>query len=119
MKTLEKLYCEANKCTAADFSRQVFWKCLYRHAVPLVPLIRVISPGYFDGDRQLIADVSRADKMNQVWEAVREYFIDPRYKGWARRKGNIRVSARRLISLSREYLPASGSPPPPYPPATS
>jgi hypothetical protein len=116
MKTFEELYCKANQCTPADLSRRVFWKCLYRHAVPLAPLILTFNSRYFDADKRLIEDVAKAERMNQVWEAVREYFIDPRYRGWGRRKGNIRISARRLIGLTREYLPPSGTPPPPYPP---
>jgi hypothetical protein len=117
MKTFEELYCEANKCAPADFPRRLFWKCLYRHALPIAPLIMILNPKYFEPDRQLISDVCRADKMNQVWEEVRQYFVDSRHRDWMRRKGNVRISARRLINLARDYLPASGAPPPPYPPS--
>jgi hypothetical protein len=115
VKTFEELFCEANKCTPAEFPRRVFWKCLYRHAVPLAPLLLVVWPKYFAPDKQLIMDVRRADKMNHVWEEVRQYFADSVGRPWLRRKGNVRISARRLINLAREYLPSSGSPPPPHP----
>jgi hypothetical protein len=117
MKTFEELFCEVNKCTPAEFPRRLFWKCLYRHALPVAPVLMVLSPKYFAPDKQLIADVRRAEKMNQVWEEVRQYFADSTHRHWLRRRGNVRISARRLINLAREYLPASGSPPPPYPPS--
>jgi len=117
MKTFEELFCEANKCTPAQFPRRLFWKCLHWHAVPFAPLILLFNPKYFEPDWQLISDVRRTEKMNQVWEEVRQYFVSSSHRAWMRRRGNFRLSARRLINLARDYLPASGAPPPPYPPS--
>ncbi len=115
MKTFEEKYCEAHRCTAQEFRRSVFWKCLHRHAVPVAPFILLFNPSYFDLDRILISESGRAVKTSQVWEEVREYFINPKHAGWVRRRANIRVSARRLLELARSYLPISGEPPPtPY-----
>jgi hypothetical protein len=116
LTTFEQIYSEANKCAPAEFSRRVFWECLHRRALPLAPFLLVLNRRYFEPDRQLIADVRRAERMEQVWEAVREYFADPRHTGWLRRKAEVRLSGRRLIRLARMYLPVTGSPPPPYPP---
>jgi|HubBroStandDraft_5_1064220.scaffolds.fasta_scaffold585573_2 hypothetical protein len=113
MKTFEEYFCEANKCAPENFSRQIFWRCLHRHALPVAPFILIFRPRYFDADRELIAEIRKAVRMNQVWEEVREYFINPKHVGWFRRKANIRLSARRVIHLAREYLPSSGSPPAP------
>jgi len=117
MKTFEDKFCEANACKSADFSRKVFWRCLHRHAVPLAPFILAFYPNYFAGDRELIAALRKTERMNDVWEEVRLYFVSSHYRGWWRTKANVRISARRLIELAREYLPSSGSPPaPPIPP---
>src|ERR1700690_4679924 len=113
MKTFEEKYCEANHCSPDEFQRKIFWKCLHRHALPFVPFLLLFNPQYFAADFELIREVRRAVKMNQVWEEVREYFLSPKHYGWFRRKANIRLSARRLISLAREYLPMTGSPPKP------
>jgi hypothetical protein len=115
IQTFEEKFCAKHRCSSAEFSRRVFWRCLHRHAVPVAPVILALRPAYFAADLELIADVRRAVKMNQVWEAIREYFLNPRHQGWLRKRANVRVSARRLINLSREYLPSSGSPPPPEP----
>jgi len=123
VKTFEERFCEAHQCTSEEFVRRVFWKCLHRHALPIAPVLLAVYPRYFDADRELILGVRRAVKMGQVWEEVREFFINPRHTGWLRRKVNIRVSARRLIDLAREYLPTSGGPPRPpledMPPSTT
>jgi hypothetical protein len=113
MNTFEERYCEANKCSPEEFSRKIFWKCLHRHALPLAPIILVLNPRYFDADWELIREIRRAERMNQVWEEVREYFMNPKHVGWLRRKANIRLSARRVINLAREYLPTAGTPPAP------
>ena len=123
MRTLEERFCEDNKCTLEQFSRKMFWRCLHRHALPLAPVILVLRPRYFDADWELLREIRRAVTMNHVWEEVREYFVNPRHVGWFRRRANIRLSARRVINVAREYLPNAGSPPAPrerpYPPTAS
>jgi hypothetical protein len=114
-KTFEEKFCEAHGCSSADFSRKLFWKCLHRHAIPLAPFILLFNSDYFTPDRELITELRRVRKMNDVWEEVRQYFINPRHRNWWRSKANIRISARRLIELARDYLPPGGSPSAPPP----
>jgi hypothetical protein len=114
-QTFEEKFCDKHQCPPADFTRRVFWKCLHRHAVPVAPLIMLFDKDYFAADYELINEVRPAVRMNQVWEGVREFFLSPKHQGWLRKRGNIRISARRLITLSREFLPATGSPPPVLP----
>src|ERR1700722_3280641 len=111
MKTFEESYCEATGCAAEDFSRKIFWTCLHRHALPVAPVILLLNSEYFSLDRELIDEVRKAEKMNQVWEEVRQYFVSPKHEGMLRRKANIRLSARRPINLARGHLPSAGSPP--------
>jgi hypothetical protein len=112
VKTFEEHYCEARGCHPSEFRNRVFWQCLHRHAVPVAPLILLFNRRYFDLDRELLAEVQKAVRMNEVWEEVRQYFISPDHEGWLRRRANIRISARRLINVAREYLPSAGTPPP-------
>jgi hypothetical protein len=112
MKTFEALYCEAAGCAPTEFRNRVFWQCLHRHALPVAPVILFFNRSYFDLDRELLGEVRNAVQMNEVWEEVRQYFVSPKHEGWLRRRANIRISARRLINMAREHLPAAGSPPP-------
>ena len=114
MDTFEDIFCERHELSPAAFGKRVFWKCLHRRAIPLVPILSILRPNYFDPERALIARVRYAEKMNQVWEELREYFTHPSHQGWLRRRAGIRISGRRLIAFARIYLPASGTPPPPY-----
>lgn len=114
LKTFEEKFCETQGCASEQFSKKVFWRCLHPHAAPIAVLLLAVRSDYFSVDFELISAVRRAEKMNEVWEDVREYFLSPRYKGWLRKRANIRISARRLIALAREHLPSSGSPPPIY-----
>ena len=114
MRTFEEIYCERHNCSPKEFSRRLFWKCLHRRAVPIAPVILLVNWDYFFPDRDLISQVRRSEKLNQVWEELREYFIHPNHQGFLRRRLNIRLSGRRLINIAKQYLPASGSPPPPY-----
>ncbi len=114
MDTFEDIFCERHETSPAEFTKRVFWKCLHRRAILVVPILSLLRPNYFDPERALIARVRYAEKMNQVWEELREYFTHPNSQGWLRRKAGIRISGRRLIAFARVYLPASGTPPPPY-----
>lgn len=114
MNTFAQKYCRACNCEPKDFARRLFWRCLHRHALPVAPLLLLFKPRYFDADRELIAEVGRAERMTQVWEEIRDYFLNPRHTGWLRRRAHIRLSARRLIQVARAHLPASSRPPPAY-----
>jgi len=111
MKTFEESYCQATGCSVEEFPRKIFWKCLHRHALPVAPVILLFNSDYFSLDRELIAEVRKAQKMNEVWEEVRQYFVSPKHEGILRRKANVRISARRLINIARSHLPSSGAPP--------
>jgi hypothetical protein len=114
MRTFEDIFCEKHGCSRDEFKRRVFRACLHRRALPFVPLFAVIYPRYFDPERTLVSRVREAEKMNQVWDELRDYFTHPGAQGWLRRKAGVRISGRRLIAFARVYLPASGSPPQPY-----
>lgn len=112
LKTFEEKFCAAERCSAEEFPRRVFWKCLHRHAVPLAAVLIVIRPNYFAIDRELIGEIRSAQRMHDVWEEIQEYFVSPRYQGWLRKRANVRISAKRLIALARRHLPSSAGPGP-------
>jgi hypothetical protein len=104
METFEQKYCVVNQCSNEQFRRRVFWKCLHRHAIPAVPFMELFDYKYFEADREFIAAVGAACNMTQVWAEVREYFLSPNNRGWLRRNANMRISARRLLTLAGKYL---------------
>ena len=109
--TFQEQYCERNSCPKDRFARWVFWHCLYRHAVPLAPLILLLNYDYFVSDRDLIASAGRATDMHHLRNEVRDFFWDSNNRGWLRRTCRIRVSGQRLKNLAHRYLP-EGEPDP-------
>jgi hypothetical protein len=105
MKSLRNRVCEASHWSEETFARNLFWHCLHRHALPLVPLLGGRDADFFAADRDFIAAVARAARMSQVRLKVREYCLDPRNRGWLRTRANVRVSAHRVLRLASKYLP--------------
>jgi len=112
MKSLEEIYCQENRCAAEEFPRRVFGECLYRHAVPFVPLLGGYRSAFFAADRGLILAAGRATRRAHVQASIVDYFSDSESRGWLKSRLNLRISTRRLVRLSKQYLPASDTRPP-------
>jgi len=110
METFESRYCAAHRCTAAQFRRRVFWRCLHRRALPLAPFLLVLNRSYFAPDLEFVIRVGECQDMGKVWEETRRYFTNPQHKRWLRRKADVRISAHKVINLAVEYLPMGISP---------
>lgn len=112
VKTFGELFCEAYHIDHDEFSRKVFWQCLYRHALPLVPFWGGFHADYFAADHELILSAGRAASIRQVREEVADYFQYPNNHGWLRKRARIRISTKRLVRLARRYLTTGDSRPP-------
>ncbi len=91
-----------------EFASFLFWRCLYRRAVPLVPLLRAMDPDYFAPDRELIARVARVQTMRELGEELRDFSEDSRNRSWLRRFGRVRLSTRRVRRVARAFLAEAG-----------
>jgi hypothetical protein len=109
MDTFQDRYCAAHRCTAAQFQRRVFWRCLHRWAYPLAPIILLLNKSYFAPDLNFVEQMGRCTEMDQVWEQTRLYFTSPLHKRWLRRRADVRISAHKVINLAAEFLPAGTS----------
>src|SRR5207247_622760 len=105
MKSLQEAYCTATGCPAAKFRARIFRRCLSSVTWLMTPLLGGINSDYFSADRDLIAQIGRAGNMERVREEVRDYFHDPRNRGWLRGRLKLRLSTSRLRAVAREYLP--------------
>ncbi len=115
MPNFREIYCEQHRCTPAQFSRKVFWACLYHHAKIVAPLLLLVNYDFFSADRTLISSAAEATNMKRIRDDVREFFWDSTNSGWLRRRLNIRMSGQRLKNLARRYLP-EGESAIPFPP---
>jgi hypothetical protein len=76
--------------------RRLFWRGLYPHAVPFVPLLAILRPGYFKPDRELIHGLAGATTPEQFRDEINDYVLNPANASWLRNKGKFRVSTRRI-----------------------
>lgn len=109
--TFREKYCAASGCRPEEFPCRLFWRCLHRHAVPLVPLITALHPDYFSPDRELISLVARTRTMKELNEEIRDFMNDTRNHRWWRMRVHVRVSTQRLRRVARPYLTTSADSP--------
>ena len=107
--TLESLYCAAHKCRPEEFRSKAFWNCMYRHAIPLSPVLRVLKRGYFIPDQELVVH-SQSDDHGADLGRDPPLFSDPKNQGWLRKRANLRISGQKVIEFSRKYLPPMPKP---------
>ncbi len=106
--TLQARVCAARRWRAEEFGRRLFWHCLHRRAVLLVPVVRLCDAEYFAPDRELLARAAGVRSWPELREEIHDFTTDPRNGRWLRQHGRLRVSTRRLQRLAREFLaPAS------------
>ena len=106
MATFEQAYCQRHGCSPAQFTEQVFWRCLPPLARLALPsLIAMFNPIYFSPDHELIQAAGRADNMSQIDHQIMEFQDDSRNDDWWRRRARVRISTRRLRRLAHQYFP--------------
>ena len=108
LKSFQELFCEEERCKEGEFSRKVFWRVLYAHAWPFVPLLGGLRSDYFVADRELISGAGRATTMIQLRTEIADFVIDGNNRGWLRERLRIRVSTTRLKRLAGKYLHRGG-----------
>ncbi|HVU36043.1 MAG TPA: hypothetical protein VHE61_21560 [Opitutaceae bacterium] len=119
MKPLRTLLCEKHGLPETEFSRYLFWRCLYPHATALVPLFGGFNGSYFAADRDLITNVGEITTRKALQDEIIDYFMDPGNRLWCRRVARVRVSTTALKRVVGEFLtngdsthPVVGSRPP-------
>ena len=107
--TLKEAVCKRFNCAQELYEQRLFWRCLYRHALPVAALVHWLDPEYFldvfredfDFIRE-IGDVRDPDVF-QV-ELDRFYGRNVRDKGWIRGALSVRISGKRLRRLKRRLF---------------
>lgn len=112
MQTFAEMYCERQHLAPERFVRSVFWRCLYRHALPLAPLFLILNEEYFSADFDLIAAVGRSSALNGLHEDLFDFSMDSRNRGFLRRRLRIRISGARLSDLVHRTREAEAASPP-------
>jgi hypothetical protein len=104
----KSLFCEFFQCPPADYEEQVFRKCLYFHARLAAPLIRTLSPAFFEEDFKLIQYLSAATNWRELNAEMVSFQDKNRYEGkFLRKTLKIRVSGRKAAALAQRLFAVS------------
>ena len=96
----KSLFCEYGGCAPEDYDERAFRACLYWHARMLAPLIRVVSPKYFERDLALIRYLAAAPGRRHAMNELAAYMEANDSKGgFVRKFLRIRISARTASIL--------------------
>lgn len=108
MKSFAESYASRFGGTPTGAERRLFWRCLYRRSVPLLPVLLVLRPRHFLPDRELVKRAARASSLREVNDEINDYRSDPANQHWLRQHANLRISTRRLQHIARDCFANPG-----------
>ena len=99
-KTFQQLFCEHFKCSAEAYEKKLFWLALYRHSVPVAPVIRWLNPEFFRADMAAIRQFGGTTSYGEFQKEVEDYSYHIRsYGNWLQRLLRVRISGHRLLRI--------------------
>jgi len=107
-KTFQEIFCRSQKCDPSDFRDRVFWRCLYRHAIPLAYVLKKLTPDFFIDDHTLIQQVALDRDLEEVEANLKDFqYVNNARRHWLRTGLKVRVSGRKVASLARSVFSRS------------
>lgn len=98
-------YCQRVRCEESSFEGALFWRGLYRHAVPIAVVIRAFSRDFFRDDLQFIRHVGSDSSMAEIAEDVERFEYGNRVRRhWLRTGLRIHLSPARIRKLAAKCL---------------
>jgi hypothetical protein len=98
--TLRTIFCEIHRCRPEEFVNKVFWLSVHRRVLPFVALIKLLWPGFFRSDYELIEDAGHATRVNEILLVVNNYRNDcQRERRFFHDQLRWRISGRRLYMM--------------------
>lgn len=98
-----QLFSEQFGCEEEEFERRIFQRCLFRHSVPLVAILRRWKPEWFREDFDLARELAFTTSTGEVVsELNRFYGRNARERSFLRTTLYCRMSGKRVLKLYRE-----------------
>ena len=103
VQTFREAFCARFGCPAEAYENHVFVRCLPPRFRLLAEFLRRLVPEYFQGDFELIRQLSGVRNREELNGEVRNHFYQCRAdKGFFRGALRVRLSRRRLRRLGAE-----------------
>ena len=90
--------------------RRSFHDWVWHQGIPphsrwIARLLHLVHPRFFDADERLILAIAESQTVDEVRKEAREFLQLRANQTWLRRVVKVRLSATRVIQLSKEFLP--------------
>jgi hypothetical protein len=106
VNTLSEHFATLHPGHSGAVARRLFWACLHRRGLVLVPFLALANRDFFAADRALLERVAAVRTLAELEEEILDFRLDARNQTWWRKVGRVRISTRRLRRIVRPYLPA-------------
>lgn len=105
--SFKEAYCAHFDCPPERYEESLFWRAIFRHAVPLALIIRRFDPDFFHEDLDLIREVG-AMSSQAIFRNEINYFYgrNLRDKRWLRTGLRVRISGNRMMHLWGKLMKA-------------
>ena len=100
------LFCEKFRCPERKFEKRLFLECLHPKGAGIARMIRLVNPGYFRSDFELIEQLKHATSFDQVKRLVNFHGTQNTSGGLLRLMIKARLSKQRLLSLAQNLFAA-------------
>lgn len=100
-------FCAQARCAGPAFERALFWRGLYRHAMPLALFLRLTAPGFFREDEEFIRWLAGDGSLAEVEEDIERFQYGNRVRAhWLRTGLRIHLDPARIWALAQRCLAA-------------
>ncbi len=105
--TFRTAFCQRAHCDDSRYERALFWRGLYRHAIPFAFLIRMVAPRFFRDDFDFIRYLASDATMEEVNEDIDRFEYGNRVRRhWFRTGLRIHLNPVRVAALASSVLRA-------------
>jgi hypothetical protein len=99
-KTFREAVCERFDISSDAYEEEVLWRCFFPSALAVGKLLRLVNPGYFNEDLELIRHVADCTSVSEVRTELNDYRYHRPLAGLGRRLLHLRLSGQRLVNLA-------------------
>jgi hypothetical protein len=104
----QKLCCAKFGCPPRHYARRVFRECVFPEGRFLARLLRLIAPGFFQADFELIDQIKHAANYAEVKQQVDFHGLKHAPSGFLRLILRVRLSKSRLQNLAQSLFDEPG-----------
>jgi len=104
-----RLFCEKYACPSHKYARRVFWECACPEGRWVIRLLRVLRPGLFQTDFDLIDQIKGATSFTQLQRMVDYHDVKHAPAGLLRVILRARLSHQRLMRLAENLFAGRGA----------